>query len=93
MIRSNNVQEFEDLFKKEMAEIARTTMKSVQPYLGGKSQTSQLFSGTGEGKKPQHLGYENKKNLDQFELLTEIVKHERVNFLERISQKNLFPIT
>ncbi len=38
-------------------------------------------------------GLDSRKTIDQFELLTEIVKYERVSFLERISQKNLFPIT
>ena len=36
---------------------------------------------------------DKEQSIDEFGLLTEIVKHERVNFLEIINKKQLFPIT
>ena len=67
--------------------MARSTMKTNLTYL----QTKQLAS-KGDPRKAG-ISTDTKKNIDQFELLTEIVKYERISFLERISQKNLFPIT
>lgn len=48
-------------------------------------------------RKKSGIAADNKQQesspLDEFGLLTEIVKYERVNFLEAINKKQLFPIT
>lgn len=35
----------------------------------------------------------NAKNVDEFRLLTEMVRHERMNFLQTVNKRQLFAVT
>ena len=35
----------------------------------------------------------NRKNYDEFRLLTEMVRHERINFLQAVNKRGFFAVT
>lgn len=79
-IKTNDLDKFIELFD---------TMKFGDTYIKN-AQSKGLIESTAKTGK---LIETTKNSLDEFGLLTEIVKYQRDHFLEAINKKQLFPIT